>query len=105
MTSNTINHNDVRNNRRISDGEYRAELERTALADAISLAVLHYRVVRDLTQTQFAEQLGWKQPHVARLEAAEHTPSFESIQRLAKAGVIEVKVDREGTQVRELASA
>lgn len=105
MTSNTINHNDVRKNRYLSDPEYRKEVDRTALAEAVSLAVLHYRVSLKLTQAQFAAQLGWKQPHIARLEAAEHSPSLESLQRLAAAGVIEVTVDRDGTQVRELARA
>lgn len=66
-----------------NDPEFRAEWERTALARAVALAVLGYRVRHGLSQTQLATQLGIRQPHVSRLELGEHNPTPEILQRLA----------------------
>jgi len=66
------------------DPAFRAYWERTALARAVALAVLGYRVKHHLTQTQLAEKLGVRQPQVARLEMGEHTPSLEMLRRLAR---------------------
>jgi len=98
-------HDEIERVRRAHDPAYAAEQDRLALAEAVSIAVVRYRAVRNLTQTAFAAELGWKQPHVARLERGDVTPSLESLQRLARAGVIEVHVERGGTRVRELAVA
>lgn len=98
-------HDQVRAERAVTDPGYVSETDRVALADAVSVAVVQYRTERDLTQTAFAAQMGWKQPQVARLERGDVTPSWETLERLARAGVIEVHLDRRGTVVRELASA
>lgn len=66
------------------DPAFRAYWERTALARAVALAVIAYRVKHHLTQTQLAEKLGGRQPQVARLEMGEHTPSLEMLRRLAR---------------------
>ncbi len=66
------------------DPEFRAYWERTALARAVALAVLGYRVKHHLTQTKLAEKLGVRQPQVARLEMGEHNPSLELLHRLAR---------------------
>jgi DNA-binding XRE family transcriptional regulator len=66
------------------DPAFLAYWERTALARAVALAVLGYRVKHHLTQTKLAEKLGVRQPQVARLEMGEHTPSLEMLQRLAR---------------------
>ena len=66
------------------DPAFRASWERTALARAVALAVIGYRVEHHLTQTRLAEKLGVRQPQVARLEMGEHTPSLEMLQRLAR---------------------
>src|SRR5438876_396511 len=66
-----------------SDPEFRAEWERTALARAVGLAVLGYRVRHSLSQTQLAKQLGVRQPHVSRLELGVHNPTPEMLHRLA----------------------
>jgi len=63
---------------------FRAEWERTALARAVALAVVGYRVKHHLTQTKLAKRLGVRQPHVAQLEIGEHNPSLEMLQRLAR---------------------
>jgi len=66
------------------DPAFRAYWERTALARAVALAVLGYRVNHHLTQTRLAEMLGVRQPQVARLEMGEHNPSLEMLHRLAR---------------------
>jgi ribosome-binding protein aMBF1 (putative translation factor) len=75
---------EVREERLRQDPTFRAYWERTALARAVALAVLGYRVKHGLTQTRLAEKLGARQPQVARLEMGEHTPSLEMLQRLAR---------------------
>ncbi len=68
----------------LKDPEFRAEWERSALARAVAIAVVGYRAKHRLTQAQLAQRLGVRQPHVARLELGEHTPSIEMLQRLSR---------------------
>jgi ribosome-binding protein aMBF1 (putative translation factor) len=67
-----------------ADPELRAAWERLALARAVGDAVLRYRTERRLSQRALAAQLGMRQSHIARLEAAEHNPSVEMLQRLSE---------------------
>ncbi|NKE08830.1 MULTISPECIES: helix-turn-helix domain-containing protein [Kocuria] len=98
-------HDQIADGRREADPEYAAEADRLELADAVSRAVVRYRSEHNLTQTAFGNNFGWKQPHVARLERGDVTPSIETLQRLARAGVVEVHIEQERTYVQELASA
>ena len=41
-----------------TDPEFRAEWERTALARAVSVAIVRYRADHDLSQRELAERLG-----------------------------------------------
>jgi ribosome-binding protein aMBF1 (putative translation factor) len=75
---------DIREEQLRQDPAFRASWERTALARAVALALVGYRVKHHLTQTQLAEKLGMRQPQVARLEMGDHTPSLEMLQRLAR---------------------
>jgi ribosome-binding protein aMBF1 (putative translation factor) len=75
---------EVREEHLRKDPAFRAHWQRTALARAVALAVLSYRVKHRLTQTKLGEKLGVRQPQVARLEMGEHTPSLEMLQRLAR---------------------
>lgn len=75
---------EIREEQLRQDPEFRAYWERTALARAVALALISYRVKHHLTQTRLAEKLGVRQPQVARLEMGEHTPSLEMLQRLAR---------------------
>ena len=99
------NHREMESERAARDPAYAEEMNRLALAAAVSVAVVAYRGRHDMTQTRFAEMLGWKQPHVARLERGDLTPSLESLERLARAGVLEVHLEQAGTVVRELETA
>lgn len=77
----------------LRDPVFRAEWERTAVARAVGKRVVDYRVLHGLTQTALARQLGMKQPAVARLEAGEHNPSFETLGRLSSVLGIEFHID------------
>jgi transcriptional regulator with XRE-family HTH domain len=75
---------EIRQKQLEQDPAFRAYWERTALARAVALAVIAYRIDHRLTQTRLAEMLGVRQPQVARLEMGEHTPSLEMLRRLAR---------------------
>src|SRR5262245_14071755 len=77
----------------LQDPQFRAEWERTALARAVAEAVIRYRSEHGLSQTGLAALLGWRQPVVARLEAAEHNPSMDTLLTLARALGLRVHVD------------
>lgn len=67
-----------------ADPEARAQRERLALARAVGDAVIGYRVKHKISQRALAAKLGMRQSHVARLEASEHNPSVEMLQRLSE---------------------
>ncbi len=66
------------------DPEFRQEWERTALARAVALVVVGYRVRHRLSQRKLADVLGWKPSQVARLELGEHNPSLETLIHLSQ---------------------
>jgi len=82
--SNLRSTQEIREEQLQSDPIFRQFWERTALARAVALAVVGYRLEHGLTQTKLAQKLGSRQPHVARLEMGEHNPSFEMLQRLSR---------------------
>ncbi|MGH3505133.1 MAG: helix-turn-helix transcriptional regulator [Nocardioidaceae bacterium] len=77
----------------LQDPQFREEWERTALARAVAEAVVRYRAERGLTQTGLARLLGCSQPVVARLEAAEHNPSMDTLLTLSRRLGLRVHVD------------
>jgi len=77
----------------LQDPQFRAEWERMALARAVAEAVIRYRAEHGLSQAALAGLLGWRQPVVARLEAAEHNPSMDTLLTLARALGLRVQVD------------
>jgi transcriptional regulator with XRE-family HTH domain len=76
-----------------TDPEFRAEWERTALARAVALAIVRYRVGHDLSQRELAKRLRMKQPQVARLELGEVNPSMETLMRVSAQLGIEFTID------------
>ena len=78
--------------RQLKDPAVRAEWERTAVARAVAVRLVEYRAEHALSQTALARQLGMKQPAVARLEAGEHNPSFDTLARLSSALGIEFHI-------------
>ena len=73
--------------------EFRREYDRLALANAVSLEIVRYRAKHRLSQTALAKRLGMNQSAIARLEAAGHNPSFETLCRLSGTLGIEFLVD------------
>lgn len=91
----------------LEDAQFRAEWDRTALARALALRVVEYRAAHGLSQAALGRLLGMAQSGVARLEAGEHTPTLETLSRVAQVlGVhLHVEVDPAGTvQLIEQAS-
>ena len=76
-----------------ADPAFRAEWERTALARAVAVAIVHYRAQHDLSQRDLAQRLGMKQPQVARLELGEVNPSMDTLMRVASRLAIEFTID------------
>lgn len=66
---------------------------RTALARAVAMRVLAFRVEHGLSQTALARQLDMQQPAIARLEAGDHEPTFSTLERLARGLGIEFHID------------
>jgi ribosome-binding protein aMBF1 (putative translation factor) len=76
-----------------TDPEYAAEIERTRFADQVATEVLKYRTEHHLSQTALARMLGMRQPHIARLEAADHEPSLAMLERLARVLGIDFRIE------------
>lgn len=66
------------------DPELRKERERTALARAVAIEIIHYRAENDLSQAGLAQRLKMHQPAIARLEEGEHNPSIAMLRRLSE---------------------
>ncbi len=78
--------------RQLKDPRVRSEWDRTAVARAVASRLVEYRVEHAVSQTALALRLGMKQPAVARLEAGEHNPSFDTLARLSSALGIEFHI-------------
>jgi len=91
--------------RDLSDPAYRAEYERTRLANEVAIRVIRYRTEHGLTQTAFGRLVGMRQPHVARLESGEHEPSLTTLTRLSAALDVgfTLAITPEGVQLQESA--
>ncbi len=77
----------------LADPEIRREHDRTALAHAVAMRVIGYRVEHRLSQTALARLLGMHQSAVARLEAGDHEPSLATLSRLAGNLGVEFHID------------
>lgn len=76
-----------------TDPAYRAEAERTSLANAISLIVLRYRTERGLSQTALGRILGMPQPQVSRIESGDVNPSMDTLITLSEKLGLELAID------------
>ena len=64
------------------DPEFREEWDRLAFAREVANRVVAYRTDNRLSQRQLAALVGLAQPAIARLEKAEHQPSFDTLAKL-----------------------
>jgi DNA-binding XRE family transcriptional regulator len=76
----------------LADPEFARIWKATELADLIATMLIAYRAKHRLTQTALARQLGMRQPAIARLEAGEHTPSIQTLVKLAEGLGIEIQL-------------
>lgn len=83
MEQNLIGADEIIAERLLSDPDFRAYWERTALARAIAHQVIAYRMTHQLSQARLAKILGMKQSAISRLEVGEHNPTWETLQLLA----------------------
>jgi ribosome-binding protein aMBF1 (putative translation factor) len=67
------------------DPEFRAEWDRFAFAREVANRVVAYREAHKLSQRDLAGLVDLVQPQIARLEKAEHQPSFETLAKLSRA--------------------
>src|SRR4051812_23197113 len=74
------------------DDDFAQEWEELAVARAVAAKLISYRARNGLTQSALAEQLGMKQPQIARLELAEHQPSIAMLMRTSSALGIEFNI-------------
>jgi ribosome-binding protein aMBF1 (putative translation factor) len=79
--------------RQVKDPAFRAERDATSLARAVAIEVVKYRADHELSQSALAKQLGVSQPVVARLERGDHTPTWETLARLARTMGVEFLVE------------
>ncbi len=77
----------------LKDPAFRERWEKTALARAVALRLVAYRAEHALSQTALARILQMKQPAVARLEAGEKIPSWDTLARISDALGVEFLVD------------
>ena len=75
------------------DEDFRAEWDRTAFAREVANRVIKYRAESGLSQRELAAIVGLVQPQVARLEKAEHQPSFETLVKLSRATGLEFRFE------------
>ena len=75
------------------DPEFRAEWDRTAFAREVANRVVQYRTEHGLSQRRLAAMVGLLQPQIARLERAEHQPSFDTLAKLTRATSLEFRFE------------
>jgi ribosome-binding protein aMBF1 (putative translation factor) len=79
--------------------DFRAGWDRSRFAREVANRVIAYRVDHGLSQTALAKLLGVSQPQVARLEAADVTPSIDTLSRLSARLGLEFHIDITPTTV------
>ena len=67
------------------DPEFRAAWDRLAFARDVANRVVADRIEHGLSQRELAAIVGLVQPQIARLEKAEHQPSFDTLAKLTRA--------------------
>jgi ribosome-binding protein aMBF1 (putative translation factor) len=89
----TVSHETLLAEEMARDPAFREEWERTALARLVAVQLIKYRAANKLSQRALAERLGKKQPYVARLEAGDTNPDFETLVNISRALGIEFVID------------
>lgn len=70
----------------------KAEYEALGPEYEVVKTIINQRIKRDWSQTELAEAIGSRQPVISRLERGEGNPSLQTLQRIAKALDLSLKV-------------
>ena len=70
----------------------KAEYEALGPEYAVIKTIINQRIKRGWSQTELAEAIGSRQPVISRLERGEGNPSLQTLQRIAKALDLSLKV-------------
>jgi len=86
----------------LQDAAVRVKWDETRLARDVALWLVRHRGEHSLTQSALAQQLGWKQPVVARLERGDHEPSMATLQHLVRTlgGEARISIDPDGVHLQ-----
>lgn len=77
------------------DPEYRNAYEAMSPEFELASAIIAARLQAGLTQSELAERMGTKQPYIARLETGTNNPSFKTLERIAEATGLQLKISFE----------
>ncbi|WP_052606852.1 helix-turn-helix domain-containing protein [Acidithrix ferrooxidans] len=64
--------------------EFCKEWERIALARAVAIEVIKYRMEQGISRTELGRKLGMHQPAISRFEEGDQTPSIDMLKRLSE---------------------
>ncbi|MCC8991819.1 MAG: helix-turn-helix domain-containing protein [Streptococcus sp.] len=82
----------------MKDPEYRAEYERLGPEFDLALALINARTQAGLTQEQLAVRMKTTQSVIARLEGGRGQPSTRTLEKIAKATGMRLKISFERDQ-------
>lgn len=82
MTSNTITWDSIRSDV-LANPEVKAEYDALDAEFSIARQVIALRAASGLTQREFAERVGIKQPQLARIESGKQVPRLDTLVKLA----------------------
>ena len=82
-----------------TDPEFRERWDRARLARAVAVKIIGYRTEHGLTQTQLAKEVGTTQSVIGRLELGEQPPSLATLAKLTARTGLEFHLDITGGDV------
>ncbi|WP_353932724.1 helix-turn-helix transcriptional regulator [Okeanomitos corallinicola TIOX110] len=91
MTTKTISWQSIREEL-LADPEVKAEYDALELEFQLAKKIIALRNSMGLNQRDFAEKVGIKQPHLARIESGKQIPKLETLTKLAAAAGYSVAI-------------
>ncbi|HLZ36609.1 MAG TPA: helix-turn-helix transcriptional regulator [Mycobacteriales bacterium] len=82
-----------------TDPEFRERWDRARFARAVAVKIIKYRSEHGLTQTQLAREVGTTQSVIGRLELGEQPPSLATLAKLTARTGLEFHLDITGGDV------
>lgn len=76
----------------LKNAAVKAEYEALGPEYEVVKTIINHRIKRGWSQTQLAEAIGSRQPVISRLERGEGNPSLQTLQKIAKALDLSLRV-------------